>query len=132
MHRLIRVAALTASLLLLLVSASVLIGRRQLEHSLPNYLRLTDCTPPCWIGIVPGKTSLDEARERMQAMYGSMPGTQWAFDPGLPPSYLWASLIQQDNPTGVIRIRLDTRGDNVIDTIDFDFKGIDTPNRVTL
>jgi hypothetical protein len=34
-------------------------------------LRLTDCELPCWIGIVPGKTTFWEAKERIGQLYGS-------------------------------------------------------------
>src|SRR5262249_12465608 len=34
-------------------------------------LHLTDCAPPCWIGIVLGQTTVKEAQGHISAIYGS-------------------------------------------------------------
>lgn len=50
---------------------AVLIGRQQPESSILSQMHLTDCELPCWIGIIPGKTTLAEANKRLQAVYGA-------------------------------------------------------------
>ncbi len=132
MPRLIRAGALAAFLLSLPVSASVVIGRQQPAPSLSRLLRLADCPLPCWIGIVPGKTTVGEARERIRIAYAAMPGASLAFDPVSSFSLLWVSLGKRDNGLGSIGIRLDTRGDGVIDTIAFDLSLVGQQGQVTL
>ncbi len=63
-----------------LTGAVILIGQRL---SLPEHLamlHLTDCAPPCWIGIVPGVTKLDEAKVKVQAVLGSIANYSLSFD----------------------------------------------------
>src|SRR5258708_2981658 len=53
--------------------AAILIGRQQ---PLPEHLamlHLTDCAPPCWIGIMPGVTTLADAAIRAKTTYGNSP-----------------------------------------------------------
>src|SRR5688572_24925895 len=45
---------------------SILIGRHQPLPERVAMLHLTDCELPCWIGIVPGKTTVGEAVERVK------------------------------------------------------------------
>src|SRR5690349_15426037 len=33
------------------------------------FLHLTDCVLPCWIGIIPGKTTISEAQALIQHVY---------------------------------------------------------------
>jgi hypothetical protein len=44
------------------MSATIAIGRRQPASQLLATLRLDECQPPCWIGIIPGTTTIDEAQ----------------------------------------------------------------------
>lgn len=46
---------------LALIGTAILIGRQQPLPERIRALHLTDCAPPCWIGIVPGKTKMGEA-----------------------------------------------------------------------
>jgi hypothetical protein len=48
---------------------AVLFGRQQPLPESVAMLRLTDCELPCWIGIVPGKTTIGEARDRVLRTY---------------------------------------------------------------
>ncbi len=50
--------------------AVVVFGRQQPASDRITALHLTDCTPPCWIGVVPGQTSLREARRRVGEVFG--------------------------------------------------------------
>ncbi len=58
----------------LTVSAAILIGYQQPAPEQVAVLHLTDCELPCWIGIVPGKTTIVEARRRIKEVYGNLPG----------------------------------------------------------
>src|SRR5215217_3088305 len=64
---------LTIHLLLALgaaVTVAILFG-----HTLPApekyaLLHLSTCAPPCWSGITPGVTTIDEAKQRLAAIFG--------------------------------------------------------------
>src|SRR5438067_348965 len=47
------------------------IGSRQPASNILAQLHLTDCALPCWLGIMPGKTSFDEAVQHVTAVYPS-------------------------------------------------------------
>lgn len=63
--------ALFALTLLIILSlcAALFIGRRQPIPPRIAMLHLTDCQLPCWIGIVPGTTTLDEAQEKIRQVF---------------------------------------------------------------
>src|SRR5262249_28077458 len=52
------------------VEVSIIIGERQPVPDRVARLHLTDCAPPCWIGIVPGVTTLKDANARVIVVYG--------------------------------------------------------------
>jgi hypothetical protein len=52
---------------------AVLAGRSQPPPEQIAMLHLTDCELPCWIGIVPGQTTISEARQRIEGVYGAKP-----------------------------------------------------------
>ena len=60
--------------------AAILIGRQQPLPEHLTMLHLTDCAPPCWIGIVPGVTTLEEAKVKVQAVLGSIANYSLSFD----------------------------------------------------
>jgi hypothetical protein len=53
---------------------AVIVGRAQPSSEHVSQLHLTHCVLPCWIGIVPGKTRMDEAFRRLTEVYGNLPG----------------------------------------------------------
>src|SRR5258708_19418668 len=61
-------------LLLVTVATGValLLGRAQPMPDQLALLHLGDCQLPCWIGIVPGKTTVGEARQRIKNVYGKI------------------------------------------------------------
>src|SRR5258707_8222360 len=69
----IRIAVLWI-MLAVAVSGAILIGRRQPIPDRIALLHLNDCELPCWIGIVPGKTTLGETQDRIKQVYGAIPG----------------------------------------------------------
>ena len=61
-------------------SAAVVIGRQQPVPPRVAMLHLTDCQLPCWIGIIPGVTPMDEARQKLLNLYGNLPAYKIEFD----------------------------------------------------
>jgi hypothetical protein len=56
------------ALCLIVVPANALavtIGRSQPPSPAIIRLHLADCAPPCWVGIIPGQTSLRDAEQRL-------------------------------------------------------------------
>lgn len=67
-----RLARLVAFILLLCAVSIALVVHT--AHSTPPptniaFLHLSDCALPCWIGIVPGKTTISEAQALIQHVY---------------------------------------------------------------
>lgn len=60
----------------------ILIGRAQPLPEPLAMLHLTDCAPPCWIGIVPGKTTREEAAKRIEAVFSQTKGYKLSHQPG--------------------------------------------------
>jgi hypothetical protein len=61
---------------------SILIGRHQPLPERVAMLHLTDCELPCWIGIVPGKTTVGEAVERVKQTYPNLEFTSFTDESG--------------------------------------------------
>src|SRR5579871_2579767 len=58
------------------ITGAIFIGRQQPTSNRAAFLHLNDCELPCWIGIIPGKTTLTEAENRIRQTYESIPGYQ--------------------------------------------------------
>ncbi len=54
---------------LFVTGTAVVVGRQQPISPRLAMLHLTDCKLPCWIGIIPGTTTLDEAKKDITATY---------------------------------------------------------------
>ncbi len=70
MAKLLRLALLVCAALSTLVWAAHLVGQDQAIPNRVAQLHLTDCAPPCWIGITPGMTSIAQAKAKIVATYG--------------------------------------------------------------
>src|SRR5262249_3873926 len=70
MNRLLLLAALNFIILAAATGAALLVGQAQPIPSRLAMLHLTDCRVPCWIGIVPGVTSQEEAIRKVEIVYG--------------------------------------------------------------
>jgi hypothetical protein len=89
------------------MSTAVFIGRAQ---PLPNrlaMLNLSECAPPCWIGIQPGVTYLAQARLILEQVY--------APNSGYSLTYLWddksqleARIVNDKNPQDRLIVKLNT------------------------
>jgi hypothetical protein len=56
-------------IVLIACAGAVCLPRLTLRDSIA-ILRLRDCTLPCWIGIIPGQTTIGQARKLIQDTYG--------------------------------------------------------------
>jgi hypothetical protein len=73
MSKMLKMTISIGLLLALSITALIWVGRQQAPSPFLIFLHLTDCKPPCWIDIVPGQTSLEEAQNRIKAVYGGSP-----------------------------------------------------------
>jgi hypothetical protein len=53
----------------LTVSAALALGRSQAVPISITRLHLNDCLPPCWIGIIPGTTTVADAKAKLLEVY---------------------------------------------------------------
>src|SRR3954453_17673185 len=63
-------------LLTLLIGGAGGLGQQQALPSGLAQFHLTDCRPPCWIGIIPGTTTIAAAKARIIATFGGRNGFQ--------------------------------------------------------
>src|SRR5690349_1498777 len=73
MRRLFTLISALCLIFSVFIGASMLITQVQ---PLPEHLamlHLTDCAPPCWIGIMPGVTTFEQARTQLMKTYGNLP-----------------------------------------------------------
>lgn len=71
MRTLIRIVILFCILQTVVIVVAMLVGRHQPISGELALLRLKDCAPPCWIGITPGTTTLQQAKQRIAAAFDS-------------------------------------------------------------
>lgn len=64
-----RTAILLALVLTLAIELMRQIGLRQPSPAILHDLRFSECSLPCWIGILPGQTSLNDAMARVQSTF---------------------------------------------------------------
>lgn len=119
MRKLSILSLLVCLVLLASLTVTILAGRQQPISSQLTTLHLTDCELPCWIGIVPGETTIEAARERIKALFG-----QAAFLH----TEVRATSSPLDMPTwriaassSPILVRLGARDGKTVDTIGFSF-----------
>lgn len=55
--------------LAVLIGAALWVGLQQPPSDWEKLFRLNDCQLPCWIGIEPGKTTLEEAQRQVETAY---------------------------------------------------------------
>src|SRR5260221_313535 len=55
------------------IAAIEIVGHRQSISPRMAMLHLRDCQLPCWIGIVPGKTTIGEALKLVKQVYSDLP-----------------------------------------------------------
>jgi hypothetical protein len=113
-------AATLWSVLTLVVGTPLVASRAQPPPIKLDMLRLGDCPLPCWIGIWPGETTLDAARERIAAVFGRSGEYRVTFE--RPLAFGQELLIVRSaRPLIVLYMTLDTQGNRVVTRIRFQF-----------
>src|SRR5579863_9750410 len=69
MKRILRLILILCVTYTLIISLAILIGHLKPLTASLTMLHLTKCDLPCWIGIVPGKTTQNEAVELLKRDY---------------------------------------------------------------
>lgn len=122
MRRLLLYSVGLCLLMIAPIAGIVLIGRASPIPDRLTMLHLTDCQIPCWIGIVPGKTTIAQARAYIDAVYGASPKYRvefYAKDPSVVvPDF---SIYTKSGPDGVASIRISADSSGVIAWIDINF-----------
>src|SRR5258707_6670431 len=72
MSSLARIAVAVTLILTVCIALVILLARRQPLPPRLAMLHLTDCELPCWIGITPGVTPVDQVKARIEAVYGDV------------------------------------------------------------
>jgi len=65
-------------------SIAVIVGRLQPLPEPIRSLHLTDCRPPCWIGITPGQTTFEEAKQRVREVFGQFAAKNFEIEISIP------------------------------------------------
>src|SRR5260370_13488585 len=94
-----------------LTGTALIVGRDQPLPERLAMLHLTDCAPPCWIGITPGVTTVRDAIKRVDAVY-TLKNT---FSPAG-----WMRILFSQDPNSWIT--LDYASNDVIQSIEFAFR----------
>jgi hypothetical protein len=131
MRWLLRFSVLLLLILALLTSITRLLRQAQPKPTLIDMLHLGECAPPCWIGIVPGKTTLTEAKARIIDVFGQS-GYLITFKLISAPGLAWINLERPADPVGILLITLTAQDNRIVDTITFDFSSIYLRNRIHL
>src|SRR5258708_2636568 len=76
MLRLMKYSLLLLLIFSLAVGVAIAVGYRQTVSPMMRELRLTECTPPCWLGITSGQSTLANAFQRIR----QLPGAQQSSD----------------------------------------------------
>jgi hypothetical protein len=93
-------------LALIVITSSTLIGVQQPHSWSIEFFHLDSCKPPCWLGIVPGKTSLDEAKAIVEQAYGN--SSDYSLTIISEPNIVAAKVREQGTDTELVWIRIVT------------------------
>src|SRR5258708_35642435 len=110
MRRLFTLILILCLIVSAFTGAAILIGPRL---PLPEHLamlHLTDCAPPCWIGIMPGVTTLDEAYPLIKARYANLPDYQTILSGSLTTATFQVSNAMNPDDKFSINIYADNNG----------------------
>jgi hypothetical protein len=79
--------------LIIAIAAARAAGQARAAPQSVSQLRLLDCTPPCWIGIVPGLSTVKEAKAKIVAAFTEQSQMQIKDTAGFPGGYASAKTI---------------------------------------
>jgi len=107
-------------LLALLIGSAMGTGQSQaLPISLAQF-HLTDCQPPCWIGIIPGSTTIAAAKAKINATFGGRGGFQIkdsGFEDGPVYSNAVENTIEGNNFSLLVRLNISELIDGQSETV---------------
>ncbi len=109
MAKWLRFALGVCILLAVLVSGAQLTGQHQTMPRSIAQFHLGDCSPPCWIGIIPGVTTIAQAKARLIATYSGQSGLQIkdsGFADGPVYSHVVENTIEGDNFSLLVRLNI--------------------------
>ena len=115
------VLILSAGFALLILAARAVRIAQPLPEALAQ-LHLTDCALPCWLGITPGKTHIEEAVQRVNVAY-----------PLAAPTITNGRVVNADTPFGQVIMIADSTG--IVHRISlpaFKLKGVTLADAVSL
>jgi hypothetical protein len=128
-------------LLIIALLTAMMIGRQQPVSDQLALLHLTDCAPPCWIGITPHVTTMDEAKILVEKTYHDAASFQYdidgvtaylksADDPYHPVSVVISAMDYKNTaPVAAITFHFDSVEDHDL-TLPELFSLIDEPSRI--
>src|SRR5215207_2633418 len=120
MRRLILPLLLTCLLLVTFGIAAAVVALRPPPSAWSNTLRLNACELPCWIGITPGETSLEDAVARVEVVFGAPEAYSIEVKAALP--YWWKSTVRVRDTGAQFDVLLTRRyPENTIANIDLVF-----------
>ena len=105
----------------MILSIMLWFARRQLPPDYLAALHFADCAIPCWIGIDPGTTTLDEAYPQISALFDNDAIYQAAVIRYPSSESMTLTLQSRVEPANNIVVMLKGRADGVIETISFFF-----------
>jgi len=125
MRRLLIYSLTLYGVVLILGSGAVLLGRVQPIPERFAMLRFNDCAPPCWIGITPGQTTLEEAVVQINDTFRESANIESIKEDKFQAA-VEVVLRSRDDPSFRVAVSLDTRDTSrsaPITTITFFFMG---------
>src|SRR5258708_7972616 len=108
--------ALIVGMFAALVTA-MLAGRQEPIAARLELLHLTDCEAPCWLGIMPGIMTPEEAQARLQEVYGGDPALVVRPDLSSPREMYALTIYPRTNPDGWFSVTLLSQDKRTVDTI---------------
>jgi hypothetical protein len=120
MRRLIGYVLCCWLVLAAIVGTALIVGRRQSLPSRLEMLHLTECVPPCWIGIVPGQTTIAEARQRIEQVFSYDAGYDLRVDP-IDPNFWQVYIYRRAQLQAPVVITLTAHQHTIVDAINFLF-----------
>ena len=121
MRKLVLFSLLLSLLFIASLGLLVVANRRQPTGPTLENLHLTDCELPCWIGIVPGQTTIDVARERINALFGQSNALDAEVRVSTSSAEMprWRVGVSSDK----VVIRLNALDGSTVDNVEFSFNG---------
>ncbi len=96
------------------IGAARALGRGQPTPPSLVQLRLMACAPPCWVGIIPGQSTIKQAKARLIAAYDGQPNLQIR-DSGFADGYVAPNVVENMVETDDLYLSVRMNFDTLID-----------------